>query len=195
MNRFSGIRHGAGLLAVASLLTLPATAGAQQERFSFDLKGGLAVPAGTLANSMEPGASMGLGFGYWITPRFALTAGSDHDILRGKRLVDGGSREPGLNLFHFNGGAAVNLLRPTSKWRVVTSVGAGATTYDPRGDEVQQTRTRFSTTGGVQVGYRLARSADLFVGGQSYLIFTDQETQGASENWSLPISAGVKIRV
>ena len=43
-------------------------------------------------------------------------------------------------------------------------------------------RTRFSTNGGLRVAYRLGQRADAFLGGQSYLIFTDEELQGADTN-------------
>lgn len=189
---------GAGF-GVAALLFAPALAHGQgmdvQNRFSFDSRGGIALPAGDLADVVDPGASFGAMIGVQLHERVSLYGAGDLGLLRGKRADGDGERAPGLNLWQYSGGAEVNLLDPgRSRWGVLASVGAGAATFDSK-DETVESLTRFSTNGGLRIAYRLGRSADAFVGGQSVLIFTDEEVQGTDRNWLFPVSAGLKIRV
>lgn len=143
----------------------------------------------------RPGASLGAMIGYQVNRRVSLFGAGDLGLLRGRKLSDESPRGPGLNLWQYTGGAEVNLLDPDrTRWGVLASLGAGAATYDSKA-EGEVSRTRFSTSGGLRVAYRLGQRADAFLGGQSYLIFTDQELQGADTNWVFPVSAGLKIRV
>ena len=186
---------GAGFGIAALLLALP-TDGMAQQKFSFDSRGGIALPAGQLNDAFDPGASLGAMVGYQVTSRVSLFGSGDLGLLRGRKIAAGSSeREKGLNLWQYSGGAEVNLLDPgRTRWGVLASLGAGAATYDSK-VEGAVSRTRFSTNGGLRVAYRLGQRADAFLGGQSYLIFTDEELQGADTNWVFPVSAGLKIRV
>jgi len=189
---------GAGFGIAALLLALPTFASAQgtpETKLTFDSRGGIALPAGRLADATVPGASMGAMIGYQVNRRVSLFGAGDLGLLRGKKLDGATEREPGLNLWQYSGGAEVNLLDPDrTRWGVLASLGAGATTFDSK-VEGAVTRTRFATNGGVRLAYRLGMRADAFLGGQSYLIFTDEELQGARTNWVFPVSAGLKIRV
>ena len=185
---------GAGFGIAALLLAAP-TDGLAQQKFSFDSRGGIALPAGQLADVADPGASLGATVGYAVNKRVSLFGAGDLGLLRGKKPSTASERGPGLNLWQYSGGAEVNLLDPDrTRWGVLASLGAGAATYDSK-VEGAVSRTRFSTNGGLRVAYRLGQRADAFLGGQSYLIFTDEELQGADTNWVFPVSAGLKIRV
>lgn len=187
-------KAGAGLTALALVLLTPAL-GQAQHNLSFDSRGGVALPAGDLADVSEPGAALGAMIGYQVHQRITLFGAGDVGLLRGKKLAGATDREPGLNLWQYSGGAEFNLLNPErTRWAVLASLGAGAATFD---SEVQgeESLTRFSTNGGLRVGYRLGPRADAFVGGQTYLIFTDESRQGSDTNWVVPLSAGLKIRV
>lgn len=192
---------GAGFGIAALLLVTPTLTEAQglstsPSKVSFDSRGGIALPAGKLHEVYDPGASVGAMVGYQVTRRVSLFGSGDLGLLRGKKLSPGSSeRGDGLNLWQYSGGAEVNLLDPArTRWGVLASLGAGAATYDSK-VEGAASRTRFSTNGGLRVAYRLGQRADAFLGGQSYLIFTDEELQGADTNWVFPVSAGLKIRV
>lgn len=183
-----------GLLALAGLVTTGADAQERvtQERVTFDGRAGVAVPAGRLADAADPGFTFGLGGAYWVNPRVALTADGDLELLRGQRIA--GIRGPDLNLWHYSAGAAVNLLPADSRLRMLANVGAGASTFDPEVEEAEAL-TRFTTNGGLRLAYRIADRSDVFVGSQAYLMFTDEARQGSDTHWSIPVHAGLRLRV
>lgn len=191
---------GAGLATAALLLAVPALAQAQGAgtpgtKLTFDSRGGIALPAGQLADIHDPGAAVGATLAYRVNGRVSLFGAGDLGLLRGERASASTERAPGLNLWKYAGGAEVNLLDPDrTKWGVLASLGAGAATFDSK-VEGAETLTRFSTNGGLRVAYRLGQRADAFLGGQGHLIFTDEARQGADTNWVFPVSAGLKIRV
>lgn len=189
-NRSYGFRIVAsGLLALTGLVTTEADA---QQRVTFDGRAGLAVPAGKLADATDPGFTFGVGGAYWVHPRIALTADGDLELLRGQKAT--GIRGPDLNLWHYSAGAALSLLPTSSRWQVLANVGAGASTFDSEAEAVESL-TRFTTNGGLRLAYRIANQSDVFVGSQAYLMFTDESRQGSDTNWSLPVHAGLRLKV
>lgn len=182
-------RVALGLLALTVGL---ASGAAAQERLTFDGRAGIALPTGKLADAADPGFTFGLGGAYWISPRVALTADGDLELLRGQKVS--GARGADLNLWHYNAGAAVNLAPTTSRWRVLANLGAGASTFDSEGS-ASETLTRFTTNGGLRLAYRIANRSDVFLGSQAFLMFTDEARQGADTNWSIPVHAGVRLKV
>lgn len=189
-NRTSGFQIVvSGLLALTGLVTTEADA---QQRVTFDGRAGVALPTGRLAESTDAGVTFGLGGAYWVHPRIALTADGDLELLRGQEVS--GVRGPDLNLWHYNAGAAVSLLPETSRWQVLANVGAGASTFDSE-LETDESLTRFTTNGGLRLGYRIAPRSDVFVGSQAFLMFTDETRQGSDTNWSIPVHAGLRLKV
>lgn len=189
-HRRIGMVVGAAALAAAAVS--PALA-QQAGTWDFNARGGVAVPAGKLSDATKVGPTVGLGTTYWIHSRIGLNADGDLALLQGKTV--GTVTAPDLNLWHYTGGAIVSLLDPAAtRWRAYANVGAGASTYDPRVTG-SKTSTRFTSNGGLRLGYQLGRSSNVFVGGQAYLMFTDKTTTGSSTNWNFPIQAGFKLGV
>lgn len=194
----AGFGIAALLLAGSPDLAQSQDMGTRPMKFSFDNRGGIALPAGALADVFDPGASVGAMVGYQVHRRVSVFGSGDLGLLRGKKIDGSSVRADGLNLWQYSGGAEVNLLDPDrTRWGVLASVGAGAATYDSK-VEGATSRTRFSTNGGLRVAYRIGQRADAFLGGQSYLIFADEDDAfqgGKNTNWVFPVSAGLKIRV
>lgn len=193
MNRtIGGLSAFIGGAALIALAASPVTA-QQTGKWDFNARGGVAVPAGKLTDATRAGATVGIGAAYWLTPRIAISADHDMSFLQGKTV--GTVQAPDLNLWQYGAGAVVSLLDPaTTRWQAYASLGAGATTFDPRTTGAS-TSTRFTTNGGLRLGYRVARSADVFVGSQAYLMFVDRTDWGSSTTWNFPINGGFKLRV
>jgi hypothetical protein len=88
-------------------------------------------------------------------------------------------------------------------------VGAGATTLDTdefSGDDL--TKTYFALNGGLKADYDVTRNVNLFVGGQAYLTFTDENDlrplaalapalngQDLDQLWNVPVFVGVRVNL
>ncbi len=139
---------------------------------------------GDLADLADVGASFGAGASYNVHPRIALRIDGDVEILTGADLASGGEA-PDMTLFQYNGGVEVSVLEPgTSRWRVLVNGGAGATTIDsdefggaPAGDFNE---TYFTVNGGLKVGYDVTPHVNVFVDGQIYVAFGDDEDDTAA---------------
>lgn len=207
-------------LAVAvALIPLDTPAQAQMAgdtgKWSVDARGGIAVPAGDLADAVDVGPTFGLGVAYRIHPRVSIRVDGDLDIYSGADVATtvGELELPDLNLWHYNAGVAVELTEPgASPWDVTVNLGAGATTFDgdafttSGGATVEGiTETYFTGNGGLKIGYDVHESVNLYAGGQWYLAFTDEEdtaaltdgtlqTEGFDTASSLPLTLGVKVK-
>ncbi len=199
---FESRRIPSAMLALlAGLTLLPSAAMAQ---LNFEARGGAGIPAGDLADLTDVGGTAGAGIGYWVHPRVNLRLDGDVDILTAAE--SGGL--PDLRLWHYNGGIEASLLdRSRTRWKLLTNVGAGATTIDS--DEfggTDLTRTYFALNGGLKVGYDVSDNVNFFVGGQAYLTFADEddlrplstlapELNGANidQLWSFPVYAGIRF--
>ncbi|MDX1579462.1 MAG: hypothetical protein R3266_13330, partial [Gemmatimonadota bacterium] len=118
-----GYKKLGGLIlgAVALLALLPAAADAQFIRYSpifwsFDGRGGIALPIGDLEDVADAGATVGAGLAYFLNPRFALRIDGNASFLGGKDAVgsEAGSSAPDLRAFDFVGGFEVHLTDPSS---------------------------------------------------------------------------------
>jgi len=150
--------------------------------WTIDGRGGIAVPAGDLADLAVEGVgpTFGLGVGYYVHPRVALRIDGDVDFLSGDEGT-GGATGPDITLFHYNAGAEVELTRP------------GAGPWD------------VTANGGLKVGHDVNRNVNVFVGGQWYLQFTEEadtqpvaELAGLTESFdsasTIPLYAGLKLK-
>lgn len=199
-------------LAASAFLALafPADADAQG-RFSFSGQGGIAVPAGDLADFTEVGPAFGGGIAYWFSPRVAIRADVDASLLNGKDSEGTGPEGPDASLLHYNAGLQVNLTNPdATPWNFMLNVGGGASTLDV--DDVEGVLTDFSETyfalnGGLGIGYDLSQNLSIFVDGQWYLTFTDEEDtavfadinpevdpEGFSTASDIPLTLGIRVR-
>lgn len=191
--------------AVALLALLPAAADAQFIRYSpifwsFDGRGGIAIPVGDLADVSEAGVTVGAGLAYFLNPRFALRIDGNASFLGGKDQTgaDAASAAPDLRFFDFAGGFEVHLTDPsTSRARFTIGANAGGVALD--GDEFTvdnfdgttstpspgfSTTTAFEDTyftvaGSVRLGLKASRLVDVFVGGDIKYLFLDEDDTAA----------------
>jgi hypothetical protein len=209
-----------------SYLALPAgalaqTVGFSTRKFSVEGRGGIAVPASDLHEIYDIGPSFGVGAAYYPIRWVGIRVDGDVDILSGKDAADvsGGAQAPDIRLWHYNAGLEVTPLLASStptRWTIVANVGVGATTIDTDdfpasatglADESSFNETYFSANGGLKVGYDVTPQLNVFVGGQAYLIATDEQDtrsfaqfdsqvdpNGFSTAWTFPIYGGVRFK-
>ncbi|MFW6192310.1 MAG: hypothetical protein ACOC83_02395 [Gemmatimonadota bacterium] len=210
---------GAAAAAAFFLLMLPGDAAAQAANGSWVLegRGGISVPAGDLADVFDVGPSFGAGIGYRVHPRVTLRADGDVAILSGND--DLATPAPDTRLWHYNGGVELELTRPgASPWDLTVNLAGGATTFS--GDDFTETvtnpvtgesvtdfsETYFTANGGLKVGYDVTRRINVFVGGQWYLAFTDEddtavysalnpEIEAFDTASEIPIVVGLKAKI
>jgi hypothetical protein len=194
----------------ALILILPADASAQG-RFSFDAQGGIAVPAGDLADFTEVGPAFGGGIAYWFSPRLAVRADVDASLLKGKDAEGTGPEGPDATLLHYNAGLQFNLTNPeTTPWSFGVNVGAGASTLDV--DDVPMvlidfSETYFALNGGLGIGDDVSDNFAICLDGQWYLSFTDEEDtavfndinsdvdpDGFGTASDIPLTLGIRIK-
>lgn len=207
-------RHSAIGMALFTLLAVGGVSPAiAQDRFAIDARGGVAVPASAVADLEDVGASVGIGFSYALSPRIAVRLDGDVDILSGTDSEVSGSSAPDMNIYHYGAGLGVAIFDPArSRWAVDLNVGAGASTFDvdtfpADGSTVDFSETYFTTSGGLAIGYDVSQGVNVFIRGQAYLAFTDEEDTavfadvsseidpaGFDTAWTIPITGGVAFR-
>lgn len=204
-------------IATLALLALPGTANAQDESgLSADVRGGLAVPVSDLADLTEAGPTMGASLRYRVHSRVALRLDGELDLLSGLDAEGNQSATPDVELWRALAGVDVRVLPTASPLRVTARVAGGVTSYntavfpdivfepvsgDPVGDFAE---TYPTASGGLEVGYRVAPSVDVFAGGAWTVMLTDEEdtaifgqvrsgTGGFDRASTVPITAGVRV--
>lgn len=219
-------------VAVAALALGPATAEAQvpgpdREGFisyspaiwSFDLRGGVAIPTGDLDDVTDMGASIGAGLAYFLNPRFALRLDGNIDFLQPDDV--GGPDAPILRVWSYIGGFEFHVTDPHDGLTFAIDLGGGGSMYwSDRFDLPDQglTDTRFKKTypaaqGGARIGVNLgpearsgARVVNLFVSGTARIIFgTEERTERfaarfpGAQPWDtaliFPIEGGIRINI
>lgn len=194
--------------ALALLACVPSGAAAQQ-RLSVEARGGLAVPAGDLADVVGVGGAFGGGVAFRVHPRVALRADFDALFMEGEEAR--GELLPGINLFHTVAGVEVTLVPAAGadgRFALTGNLGAGTTrleieTFVAPGGETFRLRERYATAnGGVRLTYALGRSVNVVLGGQGYLTFADEDDTAVlgplsvepfSKVVSFPVTAGLRI--
>lgn len=166
-------------LAAGAMLATAGTAQAQDQTWSFDAEGGVAIPATDLSEITDAGPSVGAGVGYALTDRFSIRADGDISLLEGKEIEDPTPVTRDLDLFHYNAGVAFDVAPATSPWEVAVNVAGGATTIDAEdlaaGDEAEEfSQTYPAVNGGLSVGYDVTRNLNLYLAGQWYLTIADE---------------------
>lgn len=206
---------GFALLATTLLLASTSPADAQQvdgQRFSIEPRVGIAIPAGDLSDVADVGPGVGIGFAYRLSNRLAVRIDGDVDILSGLDSSGTGPEGPDATIYHYGAGLQYALLDPaTNRWAIDVNLGAGASTFDvddfsAGGDPVDFSETYFTANGGVQVGYDVTPTVNVFGRGQAFLMFTDEDDTavfsafspdidpaGFDTAWSIPLSVGVAI--
>lgn len=214
----------APIACLALLFLVPSEGTAQGEPpIDIDLRGGIGLPTGNLSDVVDVGPAFNVGFNVGITDRLYLRAEGGGELYEGIDLEDpvgaGGLNELDLDLLHFHGGAVYQLISPERSGLFVTLTGgAGATNFNvPRlqasvgadVEEVDLSELYFSANGGATVGYRVTEQVGLFVDGQSYVVFADEDDTASllrivnsvvddpvdslDTVWSIPVTAGVRL--
>lgn len=208
-------------LGAMAFLTAGAAAPAQAQvlledspNWTVDGRGGIAVPVGDLSDLPieSVGPTFGVGVGYYVHPRVAVRVDGDVELYSGDDMAGGGTG-PDVNLWHYNAGLELELTRPDAgPWDLTANLGGGATTWDTDPfttgagtDDLSE--TYFTANGGLKLGYDVSSSANVFVGGQWYLQFTDEDdtralasltpelNQGFDTASSFPLYAGLKLKL
>jgi hypothetical protein len=161
----------------AALLTLAAQTVEAQDSWSLEFRGGMAVPAGDLADVGDPGAGFGLGLGIPIGSRLNFRIDGDVELLS-EDLVGAypGVIMPKSQLYHAHAGLELDLLSGDG-WQFAIRGGAGATIFDTdpfasSGDDFLD--TYFSVNGGVRLGRMIGSSMELGLLGQAFIVYTDE---------------------
>ncbi len=209
-------RRVGGVLALATVWfgAMATGARAQEKTWSFEGRGGVAIPVSDLEDLEDVGANIGVGASYALSDRFSLYVDGSVDILSGADSGVSGSSAPDMNIFHYGAGVSLALVEPeSSAWSFDVGLGGGGSTFDSdtftaNGVSSDFSETYFTLDGNLEVGYDLSPSVSVFVDGRAYLMFTDEQdtrvfSQVSSEvdpggfdtAWTIPLTAGVKIRV
>lgn len=210
------------LLPLALLLTLfsvDAAEAQEEQSFSFEARGGIAVPFEDTRNLWDAGPTFGGAFVYWVNPQVGLRAEGGVDLLSGKSASDvtGDFDVPDLTLFHYTGGVEFAALPQEDDVTLNFYVGAGATSVssddfpagldEPEPEESSLSETYVTLNGGTKLGYAVHDQVDIFVGGQfnyviadeeDLLVFSQLDTEDPepdllNELWTFPITGGVVI--
>ena len=176
------IRHQAGTAAMAALLVfgMVGTAGAQQG-ISVEARGGIAIPTSDLSDLADSGPSFGVGINFPLNNRLSLRVDGDVDLLSGNDASGTGPEGPDINLYHYGAGLEYALVEQgASRWGIDINVGAGATTFDAddfdvMGTTVDFSETYFTANGGLTLNYRVSPSVNVFLGGQAFIMFADED--------------------
>lgn len=212
-----------GLLAVAPAAVDAQVPGPDREGFiryspifwSFDARGGVAIPAGDLSEVADAGPTIGAGFAYFLNPRFALRLDGNVDLMKGKD--EGGADAPDLRAWNYTGGVEIHVTEPSERGlSFLFDLGAGGVTFDSDrfagelGTGQQFTNARFRNTyfalkGGARLGVNVSEVANLFLSGGVRLLFASEDgsqllaafygVEPFSTVFTIPVEGGLRINI
>jgi hypothetical protein len=196
------------LLAAAALLMVPSAAlGQEKGHLSLDARGGVMIPAGTLATLTDLGGVAGATLAYHFHPNVAIRADFDYAKLDDGEDEFGVVLSPPMKVYYLGGGFEVKFNRPKYQDLPFTfdlNLGAGVTkmqvddTFDP-GHPANGFDHRYLTfDGGAKIGYQATDWLNLFAQGQAYLIIVETgDTSVFPEQfdhaWLFPLTAGARV--
>lgn len=203
----------AGTVAMAALLVFGMVGSAEaQQGVTIEARGGIAIPTSDLSDLTDEGPSFGVGVNFPLTNRISVRVDGDADLLSGKDASGTGPAGPDINLYHYGAGLEFALVQPgASRWGIDVNVGAGATTFDSdefdvMGTMVDFSETYFTANGGLTLGYQVSERINVFVGGQAFIMFADEDDTaifsainseldpaGFDNVVTIPLTAGFKI--
>lgn len=211
-----------GLTALVLLGASAAPAAAQENPVSFDFRGGVGVPTGDLADAADPGPAFNIGVNFRVAERLSARVEGGAQLHPGavdlEEELQEGINELSVDLVHLHAGLRYHAMQPEERgWFVDLGAGAGLSNlHIPRVEAgvgptaviLNVDELYFSANGGLTGGYRVTDSASLFVDGQAYFVFGDEEDtadlplilaaagQDASAlgtSVDVPITAGVRF--
>ena len=199
------------LLAVLAMFAVP-TAGLTQPatgKLSVDLRGGVAIPAGDLADITNIGGTAGASLLWNFHPNWALRADFDYMKLDDGTDDFGILLSPPLDHMFFGGSIEVNFDGPRLQSYPITfmlNVGAGAMnmkvddTFSPGHPANEFDHTYFAFQGGMKIGYQVRPWINLFVNGTTYLTLVKSGDTSVfplsdtfDHTWLFPVTAGVRL--
>lgn len=197
------IRRLLGAALVAALVGVTATEATAQDYkpLSINVRAGVAVPTGSIADIAESGAVFGGGVGYNLG-RIELRANADfgsHDV-KSDPLPTPSVGDLKINVNHFIVGAGYHLIDPRgdNKIRLMVNLGAGAMTFKVDEDGAE-TDSFLAINAGAEAGYEISRSFEIFLNLQGDIAFKDKDKLelGTSDAtaWVWPLTAGLKLRI
>lgn len=177
------------LTALVLMGTAAAPAAAQEKPVTFDFRGGIGVPAGDLSDAADPGAAFNVGANFLLAERFSLRVEGGAQLHPGavdlEEELQEGINSLSIDLIHFHGGLRYHALQAEQRgWFVDLGAGAGFSNLNiPRVEAgvgnraviLDVSEIYFSANGGATAGYRLSDAASLFVDGQAYFVFADED--------------------
>lgn len=205
----------ASAVALVVALAMPLAATAQETGpWTLNARGGVAIPAGDLADLQDIGGTVAAGISYDIHPRIALGVDGAVDFLSGKDASDEGVLLPVPDMTVWNYRATIDFLLtdPTSPWDLTVDLGIGGSTLDSdavsvgpaAGEDFNE--TYLATSGGVTLGVDVGSNARLFVSGRSRLVYADEDDtigfasfssevdqEGFGSVWTFPVQAGISF--
>ena len=204
---------GGAMAALALLAAVAAPAAAQEDYapFSVDPRAGVAFPIGDLADTHEFGFSGGMGLAVKVHPNVALRGDFEVSVLDDESPQFGTVLAPTLTMTHFYGGLEFDFGPPDFQHTPLSfrwNLGAGGVSMSasrdfPTGQDVDFSQTYPSVNSGAKIGYRFSRSVELFLGGQIFLTFADDQEMAELVKrvpdrepygtvWSAPVTLGLK---
>lgn len=205
---------------VTVMAALAATAEGQLRRpqptpraWTFDGHAGVAIPARDLADVTNAGPTVGVQLSYLLSPRVSFGLNGDVDWLGGQSL-GGAVSTPDMTVWRYSAGLQVNVLSPSAPtWSVLAHVGLGATSFTSDdftvsgGSPESFGHTYLSPAGGLRVAYQASPRLRVFTRANANWALMNRGDTGRlvalaptrlrtfTSGWSLPITAGVNLRI
>lgn len=205
-------------LSVLFLGLVPAAAVAQTP-VRLDFRGGIAVPSGDMSDLMDSSPTYTVGLDIPVASIVDLRFQGGSDLYRGKLIESGigeGRDVPNLSLTHGHAGVNLRVAEPAPTgftFDVQGLVGASVASSErdaystgQGGAVIVDLSTVYpSVVGGVSAGYQFTSRVRAFVGGQAFLIFSDEDetvpfsrlgegdAQGMSSITSFPLTLGLQF--
>lgn len=157
-----------------------------------DARLGYALPVGDLGDTQDGGLSLGLGAGYWLSPRISLRLDLDGNMLGGsEQTVEGVTFElPGIDMYHFVPGLNVRLTPPGSFF-IDGTAGVGLTNLSfeaPEGAD-SDSETKFSARGAIKAGWNTGSGSSIAARTAVHRVVLDEEDFGTSGWTTVQIQA------
>lgn len=202
---------GVSFLALGTAAPAEAQMADDHPQWSVDGQAGIGLPVGDLSDLPidDVGPAITLGVGYNLSPRFTIRGHGAVEIFGSE---DEREVAPDVRLFHYGGGVVFDVIASgQSPFEIAVNAGGGATTFDtdafsnPGGGPGEFKETYFSFNGGVMLGYGFTEDATVFVRGEWYQMFTDEDEtlklaqvspeldEGFDSASSVPIQVGVNV--
>lgn len=210
-----------GWTALVLLATAAVPAGAQEKPVDFDFRAGVGLPMGDLADAADPGPAFNVGANFHVAERISVRLEGGAQLHPGavdlQEELQEGINELSVDLIHLHTGLRYHAMRPDRGLFVDLNAGAGISNLriplveagvGNRAVSLDVSELYFSANGGATAGYRISDTASLFLDGQAYFVFGDEEDttdlplilaaagQDASAlgtSVDIPITAGVRL--